>query len=700
MINYGPRQPLTQRRLFLATLVSVGLLFSNLCLSQTDIHFPDSTKGFFTIPDLKEFSRRLDQTSLGELKRNPEAKEFFGAFVKEIKDRIQKKSKVSLGLTLDELQEIVDGELAIGLIQPQEDLLAIITLAEYKNAELVDKALTKINENLLKAVDEDKKVKLVQKVTVGGHSVNHYEFPDPFGIAGPPQVFYGRTGKYIVSYYGPVLPDTDKKDHVAQVRSLLKSLAGEKAPSLAERETYRATMNRLEAEGKFGKYQSKWFMESFRFLDAAKKIWPDQFSEFDSDTFRNVGFDAIRAAGGILLINDAQREFHIRAFVYAPPVDAKNRFKSAAKMLDFTADRNRLLELPHWINKSASSYLAVHGRMLKAFDNAAPLVDSLYGEDTMKITIENFRSNPKLKANFDLRNELAANLGDRIVAIRDPKFPAKLSHQRVVSAIDIAPNPAGDDKENKTDRRAQVYKVLTGYIANEDPNFIEKIKVKVGNEEVTIFKKIIRQDNDDGGPDELKLDLEDELGDELDDDLEDELGDKPDGAKKPGDEGNGQNQICFAQYGGQVFISPDDEFLKEILQNAEKNKTSGLASEEWFQLINNDLNSLKSSAFESLRYAVRLDLPYKAAFQLIRESKKDLPIEKFLKDLLAEHDEKRLFDLEKLPSDFDRSIGPHLGFIGWSMTTEKDGWMFNGIALRKNAATAKVLNGSSEKKSP
>ena len=85
---------------------------------------------------------------------------------------------------------------------------------------------------------------------------------------------------------------------------------------------------------------------------------------------------------------------------------------------------------------------------------------------------------------------------------------------------------------------------------------------------------------------------------------------------------------------------------------------------------------------------MRLDLPYKAAFQLVKESKGDLPVEKFIKKLLKENEKTRLFDIKKLPKDFEKTIEPHLGYIGWSMTTETDGWMLNGIVVRKDQDSA------------
>lgn len=685
MINNGEDSRVIRLKPVSVVVLALSALWTSLIYAQTDRYFPESTKGFVSITNLKDFVDKLDKTSIGDLRRNPEAKEFFESFIKNLKMRIQVKSKVSLGLTLDELKGIVDGEVAIGLIHPKDEVLGVITLAQFKDKDLVDKALAKVNANLLKAVDPKKKVTVVQKIKEGDHTITHYEFPDPYGIAGPPQVFYGRTDKYIVSYSGPVLSGTKKEDHVAQVKSLLKALNGEKMKSLADSENYQKTMSKLMAGDKYKNHQSKWFIESFGFIDAAQKMWPDQFNNVPYGSFRKVGFDAIKAAGGIGLITPGKREFLIRGFVYAPPVDPKNRFLKAAKMLDFTADQNRLQAVPVWVDKTASSYLAVHGRMLKAFNSSEPLFDELYGEGTMERIIDNFKNNKKYKANFDLRDELAANLGDRVIAMRDPKFPANVKNKRFVVAIDIAANANGVKAGSEKDRRAQVYKVLEGYMANEDPNLIERIKHKVGDKEITIFKRSTPAPEDGEDPGELELD-------DLDlDDLEDEP--EPEVGAAGGADGGLPKlleYVCFAQFKGQVFVSPDLEFMKEILDRSGKNKEATIQEELWFKDVNAELDKVKNSTFESLRYALRLDLPYKIAFELVKESKGDLPIEKMIKKMLGEEEETRLFDLKKIPKDFDRTIGAYLGYFGWSMTTEEDGWLLNGIVVRKGDSPTKA----------
>ena len=61
--------------------------------AQTDQLFPESTKGFVTITNLKAFTEKLDKTAFGDLRRTPEARDFFESFSREVMARLQKKSK-------------------------------------------------------------------------------------------------------------------------------------------------------------------------------------------------------------------------------------------------------------------------------------------------------------------------------------------------------------------------------------------------------------------------------------------------------------------------------------------------------------------------------------------------------------------------------------------------------------------------------
>ncbi len=665
MINIGGDSRKTRANILLGLVAAIFL--PSLVLSssfktahgQTERFFPESTKGFVTVTNLSELIRKIDETSFGKMSKDPNVKAFLDDFIKEVLNRIRKKSQVSLGIDLKELEDIISGEVAIGLIQPKPNLLGVVTIAQFTKKEDVDNVLEKLKTGLLK----QKGVTLKKEIVIDGANVTHYEFPDPFGIAGPPQVFYGRNDKWVFSYYGSVIPKTEKNDHIAEVKKIISALSANKSlnKSLADHPAYKIPMERIIADGKYSEHEVRWFVDGFGFVDAAARIWPEQFSDQQIGTFKKVGFGAIKSITGIAKFSGGKRESLVRGFVYAPPVDAENRFISSAKMLDFTDKTNRLNEVPGWATQSSASYLAIHLQLLKVFDAAEDLVDELYGKETYNRALNSFKTNIRLPRNFDLRDDLMANLGNRITAVRDPKFPVEKENRRFIFAVDIEKNAA------------DVLKTLDGYMANEDQNLVSRKIVKTdAGDSITIY---IRKTEDDSETDPMDIDPLDDL--DLGDDLD--LEEKP---KKSAGVGVIQ-EVGYAVQQNQILISPDVRFLEEIIQLGSQDKMPELVEQPWYKEVNSELDKIKNSTFESLRYVQRLDLPYKAAIELFKQNKGELPIEKMVKDLFKDESDKRLFDVKKLPKDFDKSIAPYLNLIGWSMTTEPDGWMLNGVLVKK-----------------
>jgi len=659
---------------FFSTLICgmMVLLTVKTIDAQTADVFPESTKAFLTISNAKELGKKIELTSFGKMMKQPEVKAFTDSLVKEVMDRVNEKSDLATGLEFKNIEAVASGRISIGLIQPEENQLGFITLAEISDSEAVDAMLAKVKKKLLA-----KGAKEIAKIKEGSALVTHYEFKDPFGIAGPPQVFYGRTDKHLISYYGPVLQNTDKVKHTTEVRKLLGGLQGKKIKSLANRTHYKETMKGVFADGKYAKNEIQWYFDAFGFIDAAQKIWPEKFDKEKYGAYRRVGFDGIKSLGGVAVIEDGKREFLVRGFVYAPRADEKNRFLKAAKMLDFTDVESRHQSLPDWITKTNSSYMSAHANMSQAFENAKYLVDELFGADTFEGFIAGL-NHPRQNFPIDVRKEFVAQLNNRVIAIRDPVVPAKADKQRVAVAVELK----SEKKSIETARKG-----LKKYFGNEKPDQVKSKKIKVGpgKDEIEIHIYLTFEEAESGGDpddiDDLDLDLDCGGGDAyqntLQDDLDEELAAD---AKLPA---GVLSETGFAVYKGYLFISQDVQFLEELLQRAANSTKSELPDEKWFKEVNAELDKVKSDGFESLRYAFRLDLPYKAVYELVRKSKGELPIETTIKRLLEEKGDKRLVDVTKLPKDFDKSISPFLNNGGWTISTEPNGWILNGVIVGK-----------------
>ena len=77
--------------------------------------FPESTLAWLSVRDPQELRERFDRSPYGRLIADPAMK----AFVDSLKERISKNGKqrlAKLGLTLDDLAEVVGGEIAAAAI--------------------------------------------------------------------------------------------------------------------------------------------------------------------------------------------------------------------------------------------------------------------------------------------------------------------------------------------------------------------------------------------------------------------------------------------------------------------------------------------------------------------------------------------------------------------------------------------------------
>ena len=667
------------------SLIIVLVYFSVLCAAEVrskaedpESFFPASTKGFLTVTNVKAFLNNVDSTSFGEMRKNPDVKAFLDDFAEKVMARIRKKSLVSLGLQIDELIDVTEGEFSIGVVQPKPELLGIISVAEISDLPAVTKLLEKVEANLLR----QEGVKLKGKPTVGDATMSHFVYPDPKGIAGSPHVFFGRTDEWMFSYYGPVFKDTDEAEHLEQVEQFLKALDGQPVESLASTKNYQEVMKRVISSDEFSEHDVRWYAESFRFIDAAKKLWPERFKDSKIGAFRKVGFDALKSVGGIAKVyGNEEREALVRAFIYAPPVDENNRFTGSARMLDFTADKYSLQDVPAWSKSSNSSYLSFHCRLLKAFDLSKDLIDEMWGEKSYQRTVDSFELQ-SVRYRFKLRDEFFEKLGTRVIAIRDPQFPAKVSNRRAVFAVETTEESDAAIAKN----RQGVQKAIYSYFNNEDQNNIETKKVILKGEPLTIYTQIFPSDENDV-PEELKGSEFDLGGGGLGDEFGDLSLDGDSESNGASSQDNQLRKISVAYYNSTILFSRDTEFLEEVLKLIATSPSKSLTDEPWFKSINEHLDQTRNpDSFESLRYAMRMDLPYKAAFELLSSKEGDLPIERLAKDLLGEdedEDETQFFDKKKIPKDFDSAIGQYLNLIGCTITTEKEGWMFNGVIIKK-----------------
>ena len=112
---------------------------------------PATTKGYLSVPDVETLRARWNATQLGHLVNDPVMKPFVEDLRDQIKDKLSA-TRVRLGLTLDDLDDLYGGELCLAVIQPENDVEqhAIVLLLDVTGRrEQAEAMLAKVSRNLL-----------------------------------------------------------------------------------------------------------------------------------------------------------------------------------------------------------------------------------------------------------------------------------------------------------------------------------------------------------------------------------------------------------------------------------------------------------------------------------------------------------------------------------------------------------------------
>ncbi len=105
-------------------LTSIALV---LCLASTvgaaipsDSLLPTTTKGYLSVPDVDALRAKWQETQLGQLANDP----IMQPFVEDLKEQIKNKlssTRIRLGITMDDLEDVYGGEVCIATLQPSDD---------------------------------------------------------------------------------------------------------------------------------------------------------------------------------------------------------------------------------------------------------------------------------------------------------------------------------------------------------------------------------------------------------------------------------------------------------------------------------------------------------------------------------------------------------------------------------------------------
>jgi len=649
-----------QRRFVLTLVLLFGLCTANVQISAQQNPpaekykpaielLPDSVAGMVRIPNLPRFCEAWEKTSLGKLVEDEAMQPFIEAQRKRAKNYLEAFDN-KVGVRPEDLYNIASGELVVSWLPFANDKrrpFALCVIADVRGrAEQAEVAIEKL--------DKDLKVAgwIRKDIEHQGQTVRIYNTePKPGQL---------KVEQIVISLDKTRLLAADR-DLV--VTDLLDTIAGDADGSpIFKVEEFQTILKKssqaiLEPVKKGGgTIAIEWFARPFQMARIIKEsLDVDRGNQVDIvKLLENQGFDAVKAAGGILALAGDKYQMLHRGSILAPPVtDKPSKYKLAARMLQF--ENAPLAPIPAWVHSDSASFSRINLRFEEIFWASETLLNEAFGDEIFQDIIEGIKEDED-GPQIDIAKNVLPNLDDQLILITDNTLPSELNSERMLIAIRVSDSKAigtAISKAMEVEPDASIMNAVPG---------------------VDIWR-VQRGGDDDDLDEDLFGDLDIGLG-------EDEIEESPPLLD--------HWAIAMIDKGANsefpyLMFSNDPDMLVAAATRIRSGTITGLSDEPEIKAI---VAALKELGCETpaMERVVRTKLSFRAKYNLLREGKlKDSDsvlssfYRRFLEDQEAETDESiNATDLPPL-SVIEKYL-PSGG--GFSETTE-DGWSLTGFLLNQ-----------------
>jgi hypothetical protein len=647
-ISRGPRGVLAAG-IAVAT-VAWAAAASAAAFAPSERVLPATTRGWVSIADPASLRKSFRATGYGQLLNDPSMQPFVESFRAQMRDA-GKNRLGKLGLTLEDLEKIPGGEIALALVEPAAGTAATVLLAdttgrEQEAAALIEKITTRMIERGAKKLPVDPQA---PAVTVFALPLDE-SLDEPVRRA----VAIATTPSAIVV-----------GDHAGIVAETFSCLAEGREDCLASVPAFSTVASRCDRDVPEDAAPLRWFVEPLRYAAASRAAYPPREKRKGPDYIEILarqGFDAIQAIGGVVHFADGVHDMRHGTFIYAPPLEGREpgtreRFDLAARMLQFPGVE--AIDPPAWVPLDVSGWVALRWDLQNAFTSAETLVDDVVGEEgVFDDVIASLKEDPD-GPQIDVENDLVAALGGGVIVISDTMLPVDVDSERLLIAIEAA------------DEARVAATVAKSMKADPDMRRLE-----CNGQE--IWELIDRS------ADIPKLEIE-TPGGSIDHADRDDEGDprrrRRSRLREREERLLPHSAVTVAK--GYLMIASHRDFLERVLSTSGDAESLTAATD--YQRATAQINRLVPGA-KSLRSFGRIEKTLRSAYDLVRDGsmpKSKSVMGQVLNGLLGDGEEGTVrapeIDGSSLP-EFGE-IRRYLGTVGVVMETIDEGWYITGFTL-------------------
>ena len=421
-------------RFHFVLFLSATLFCTSLCTlaasTPADQIFPNTTKGFFSIRNLKDFGEQWKMTQFGQLMNDPLMEDF----KQEVQKLLTERMEQTFGLTFDGISSLPSGEVAFGMIAfPNQIPGYILTMDVAEKRSVADDYLEKLTQKLI-AVGVKKSTEIYK-----GQQITILVFPPPETppVLGNIAIKTNTEPTERRAYYMFIQNVLLASDQLYLLKLIADRMDAPGSASLADVEAYQMVMKRCidDVPNKVPPI-IRWYIEPLDYGDSARLLLPstqkrkDKLSVFS--ILKQQGFDAIQGIGGVINVKTEAQESVYRTFIYT-----KKPYRLAMRMLDFPDHTN--FAPPIWMPSDLARCTTFYVDPLAIFDNFGVLFDALVmpGEEGVWEDILNGLEKDPLGPQINIREELIAHLGNRVLGMSRYEKPITTRSESIVVAVEL-----------------------------------------------------------------------------------------------------------------------------------------------------------------------------------------------------------------------------------------------------------------------
>jgi hypothetical protein len=626
---------------------------------------PGSTRVWVSVADPQALRKRFEKSSLGGLVFDP----LMSTFVDGLRQQGRTSAdplRGTLEITLEEVEKIAGGEIALAVVERADGKLATIALIDTSGrgteaAAVVDAVVGRVAAKGGKPIAATAPIKAFALPVPPPASGAAAPATTPAANAATP-----APRQFAIAVTPSAILVGDRVDAVTELAPVLGNATAGRADALAAVPAFAKVMERCGMGVPATATPVRWFVDPLAYLAADRRTFPPNKNKKGPDyvaILRRQGFDAVTGVGGYLFFGEGNVDLRHNTLIHAPPqngrpADGPDRFEKAARMMRFP-NAAGFAPAP-WVPGGAASWLSVEWDIANAFDSMQPLVDDVVGEagvfEDVIASLEEDPDGPQIK----VRDDLVKHLGKRCAVASDHETPISPDCERMLIAIETS-NP-----------EAVAAVIAKGMTSESDVR-----KVEAGGHVIWETVRAAAAPEKTSGVT----------------DGDDAAGRRRARQRERQESDTVWPNLSVAVAHGHIFLASHRDFLERVLMNP---RSSSIIEDGGYQEVAAELRQLLGGEWALSSFS-RTEKVIRPAYELLRAGR--LPESKSLAGTLlkrvVEGDRpqdgkqggttqdatkgKQKVDGSSLP-EFEQ-IRRYFGINGTSMQTTPDGWYFVGVGL-------------------